>query len=403
MNILFITPYLPSPPRSGGPRRLHGLIAGLARSHSVSVVSLDEPVEDREAAVHATAAYCEEVVTVVNDRYGRHGVPNPRKRSLQLKSLLTPYSYERHLFHRPALQATLDRMVERRPFDIVNVEFSLMASYRLPRTATLVLDEHNIEYDILYRTQKVERQPVRRLYSYVNYLKLRREERSVWRKFDGCVFTSARDEQVMRRDYPTIPTAVVPNAVDVDAFRPARLPLEPMTLLFFGAMDYYPNTDGILYFLREVMPQVKQRFPSVKLHIVGQAPPESVSRWASDDVIVTGFVDDVRPYLERASAVIAPLRIGGGTRLKIVEAMAMGKAIVSTTIGAEGIDVADGENVLLADTPEAFAGQVGRLLDDPQFARRLGNAARHLAETRYTWKVSVGVLEAFYRELLGTR
>src|SRR5262249_44237957 len=138
---------------------------------------------------------------------------------------------------------------------------------------------------------------------------------------------------------------VVPNAVDAEVFRPAHLPIEPMTLLFFGAMDYYPNTDGILFFLREVMPQLKQRYPSLKLYIVGQAPPEAVCRWASDDVIVTGFVDDVRPYLERASVVIAPLRIGGGTRLKIVEAMAMGKAIVSTTMGSEGIDVTHDEHV----------------------------------------------------------
>jgi glycosyltransferase involved in cell wall biosynthesis len=379
------------------------LIGGLARSHSVSVLSLDEPGADRDAAMRATREYCDEVMTVPNDRYGRNGVPHPSKRGLQLKSLLSPYSYERLVYHRPALQAALDQLVQRRRYDIINVEFSLMAGYRLPRTVRLVLDEHNIEYDILYRTQKVERQPVRKLYSYINYLKLRREERAAWRRFDGCVFTSARDEDVVRRDYPRIPTAVVPNAVDADAFRPAQLPREPMTLLFFGAMDYYPNTDGILYFLREIMPRLKPRFPSLRLHIVGQAPPEAVRSWASDDVIVTGFVDDVRPYLERASVVIVPLRIGGGTRLKIVEAMAMGKAIVSTTLGAEGIDVTDGENVLLADASDAFAAQVGRLLDDPRLVQRLGSAARQLVETRYTWQASVCALEGFYRELLRAR
>jgi glycosyltransferase involved in cell wall biosynthesis len=400
VDILFLTPYLPSPPRSGGPRRLNGLIGGLAPRHSVSVLSLLEPGDHAEA-IAETQTYCDEVVVVPNERYGQRGVPNPQKRRHQARSMLSPHSYEHVVYRRPALQAALDRLVRRRRYDVINVEFSLMAHYRLPRSSTLVLDEHNIEYDIMYRTYKAESQMVRRAYSYLNFLKLRREERAAWRRFDGCVLTSVRDQRVLQDSFPALPTAVVPNAVDTRAFRPGSAPADPRTILFFGAMDYYPNTDGILFFLREVLPRLKPRYPELKVLIVGQAPPEAVRQWADEQVTVTGFVDDVQPYIRRAGLVIAPLRIGGGTRLKIVEAMAMGKAIVATTIGAEGIDVTHGENILLANSGEAFAAQVGHLLDDPLLATRLGTGARLLAETRYDWQASVGELERFYERLVG--
>jgi glycosyltransferase involved in cell wall biosynthesis len=396
MRLLFLTPYLPSPPRSGGPRRLHGLLSGLAGAHSVSVLSLVGPGDDRAAAVRATRDYCDEVVAIENNRYA---LPGRRKRALQLRSLLSPASYERLVYHRPALQDALDRMVERTRYDVITVEFAQMACYRLPRAATLVLDEHNVEYDILRRTWAGGAAPARKLYNYVDYLKLRREERAAWRRFDGCALTSARDERLLRDAYPHARTAVVPNAVDTSAFRPGPAPPEPLTLLFFGAIDYYPNTDGLLYFLDEVLPRIRARHPGVRLSIVGQSPPEAITRRAGGGVIVTGLVDDVRPYLERAAVVVAPLRVGGGTRLKIVEAMAMGKAIVSTTIGAEGIDVTDGRELLLADTAEAFAARVGRLLADAPLGRALGAAARRLAEERYSWLASVERLEGFYQEL----
>ncbi len=396
MNILFVTPYLPDPPHSGARRRMHGLITGLARSHAVSILSLVEPGPQQAEAIAATRAYCTELVTVDDDHYRLTG---RQKRLLQLKSMFSPFSYERLFLNRPALQASLDQMIQRQRYDIINIEFPRMALYHFATDSTLVLDEHNIEYEIRYRTYKVESRLERRLYNYINYRKLRREEHHAWRKVDGCVLTSGRDEQLLRRDVPEIPTTVVPNGVDTEFFRPSHRPSEPLTLLFFGALDYHPNVEGLLFFLRSVMPRLRQRYASVTLFVVGPAPPEAIRRWASADVIITGLVDDVRPYLERARAVIVPLRIGGGTRLKILEAMAMGKAVVSTTIGAEGIDVADGEDILLADTDEAFANQVSRLLDDAALASRLGSAARRLVENCYDWRTSAHKLESFYERL----
>lgn len=400
LRLLFLTPYLASPPRSGGPRRVHGLMAELARTHDVSVLAFTTPGEDATEGIAATRAYCREVVTVENDRYG---LASRAKRALQLRSLASPWSFERLIHHRPAYQAALDRLLARERFDAITVEFAQMASYRLPRDVTSVLDEHNIEYDILRRTATVERALDRRVYNRLNALKLAREERAAWRRFNGCALTSPRDEALLRREGGKLPTAVVPNGVDTDYFRPTGETPESATILFFGAINYYPNTEGLLFFLDEVWPQLKRARPDARLLIVGQLPPEAIQQRAAPDVIVTGAVADVRPYLARATVSIAPLRIGGGTRLKIVEAMAMGKAIVSTTLGAEGLDVQHGRDLLLADTAEEFAGQVCRALDDTSLAQRLGTAARRLAEDRYSWRASVARLERFYGELAATR
>jgi glycosyltransferase involved in cell wall biosynthesis len=401
MKILFLAPYLPSPPRSGGPRRVHGLMSELARAYEVSILALSGIAED-QGALAATRAYCAEVVTVPD---ARASLGTAAKRQLQLRSLLSPRSFEYQVYRRPAVQAALDALLARRDYDVVNIEFSLMAQYRFPRgprrRPRIVLDEHNIEYDILRRTSAAEGGLVRRLYNYLDFQKLRGEERGAWRRIDGCTLTSARDEAILREQAPALPTKVVPNGVDLEHFRPGPAgAVDQQLIVFFGAISYYPNTDGLLYFLREVFPLLQVHYPALRLRIVGPEPPEAIRCWASDRIEVTGFVDDVRPHIEQAAAIIAPLRIGGGTRLKIVEAMAMGKAIVSTRIGAEGLAVTDGENLLLADEAPAFAAQVGRVLDDPALRERLGLAARELVERHYGWRAAAAKLERFYRQLL---
>jgi glycosyltransferase involved in cell wall biosynthesis len=166
-------------------------------------------------------------------------------------------------------------------------------------------------------------------------------------------------------------------------------------------MNYYPNTDGATYFAREILPLVHRRFPDAKLRIVGPVGPGPVMDLKSDRVEIVGFVDDLIAEIRRAAVVVAPLRMGGGTRLKILEAMALAKPIVSTTIGAEGLDVAHEREMLLADTPETLARDIGRLFEDAALASRVGRAARETAEARYSWRAAARELEAFYQEALG--
>jgi glycosyltransferase involved in cell wall biosynthesis len=401
MRLLFLTPYLPGPPIFGGQRRLHGLMTHLAKSHEVSCVALTDGYHTHEASLEDTRSYCRHVVDVPETRHRVNGRP---KRLLQIKSVLSLHSWEHYLYSSPKYQRALDAHLAEHEYDIIVSEFIFMAYCRIKlgkaRARTrLVIDEHNVEYDLLRRTADATRFD-RKFFHSVNWRKLKREEVNVWKSFDGCTLTSTRDEEIVRADAPSVRTAVVPNGVDVDGFVPRPDPIEPMTLLFFGAMNYYPNTDGAVFFAREVWPLLAQRYPELRLRIVGPVGEGPVMDLKSDRIEVVGFVTDVQAEIARAAVVVAPLRIGGGTRLKILEAMSMAKAIVSTRIGAEGIDVRHGHDILLADDPADQAREIGRLLDDPAFAKRLGESARETAVARYSWQASATRLEEFFRDLL---
>jgi glycosyltransferase involved in cell wall biosynthesis len=405
-SILFVTPFLPSPPTFGAQRRLHELISGMAISNDVSVLSLVDPRENQEAPVRATEAYCRRVVTVPNPSYGAaHG----HKRIRQLASLGSAHSYEWLGHHEPPLRAALEQMAH--DYDVVHFELAPMAGYATHcglgdrNRPLLCLDEHNIEYDIARRTADADGGALRRAYSAIEWRKIRKEERYAWSHLDGCTVTSLRDQEMLLSDEPTARTAVVPNGVDLDFFRPSpELPRHhPPTLLFFGAIDYYPNTDAVLFFLKDVLPGLAGRYADLKMSIVGRKPPKSIVDQRTADIEVTGVVDDIRPWLDRADVVVVPLRLGGGTRLKILEAMSMGKAVVSTTLGAEGLDVVPERDLLIADDAVAFAAQIARLLDDSALRRRIGAAARRVVTSRYSWKGAVENLSAFYDELFEAR
>ena len=398
MKILFVTPYLASPPQCGAQRRLEGLMRGLSARHEVSLLSF---ATDDIVQLESTRAYCHQVVTVNHDVLKLGALS---KRFLQLRSIASQHSFEYLLHQDVRFQSSLDSLVGSHKFDVVQFEFAQMGVFQLPRgrhrPTKYVLDEHNIEYEIVKRTARAEGSMLRKGYSEMNWHKLRAEERDAWNRFDGVALTSNRDEAVLKEDRPSTRTVVIPNAVDLEAFRPNDTPVEPGTVLFFGALDYYPNIDGIQYFLDQMLPEFARRCPTAKLVVVGRNPPASLSTRQNEHVQFTGYVDDPRPYLDRAAVVIVPLRIGGGTRFKIVEAMGKGKAIVSTTIGAEGLNAVHGEHLLLSDDPGDFVAQISRVLADTELANRLGAAGRRFAEESYGWDSVVKKLEQFYSHLL---
>ena len=372
---------------------------GLARDHEVSVLSFNSSDEHSQESLRATREYCK-TVTALADLDPKDV---PEKRRLQLRSLLSLHSFEHLQVKRRAdFQKEIDRQLSAGKYDVVQVEFANMASFRYHRHGTrslLVLDEHNIEYDLQHRTASSAEGLSRRVYNSLNWRKLAREEKSAWQRFDGVVLTSERDAQLLSEVSPKARRVVVPNGVDVQQFAPSTTSPEADRLLFFGANNYFPNHDALLYFIDEILPKIVEHRPNVKLSIVGPGVQPAVMARQSAHVEVVGFVADLMPQLERASAVIVPLRIGGGTRLKIVEAMAKSKAIVSTRIGAEGIDLTHERDVLLADTPVEFAAQVVRVLEDRDLAQRLGQQARVLAEERYDWTAAVRRLVGFYEQL----
>ena len=380
--------------------RLYGLVSALAAFHQISVLAFVTRAESPVPALQGLRGLCERVVTVQNDRLAVRGIS---RRALQLGSALSPRSFRDLVHHRGSLQTAIGRMAQDASYDVVQVEHSFMARYAFPPEAVMVLDEHNVEYEIPLRSVTVDGSLPRKLYDRLEYLKVRAEEERAWRRVDACAVTSSRDAVTIRRAFPHALVDVVPNGVDTRYFSPGDRPSEPATLLFFGTIASYPNVDALLFFVREVLPLIRRAHPAVRLVIVGPAPPPEIRRLSGPDVVVTDAVPDLRPYLERATAVIAPLRVGGGTRLKILEAMAMGRPVVSTSLGAEGLEVTDGKELLLADTPRDFALQVGRILAEPDLARELGAAGRRLVERSYDWTASARKLEGLYATALRGR
>jgi len=261
-----------------------------------------------------------------------------------------------------------------------------------------ILFTHNVEAEIWRRHAENAAQPLSRLLYRQQWRRMLRFEGRTLARFDRLLAVSEADEQTFRRlygDETLSPIDVVATGVDTSFFTPTpETFVRPKHLAFVGSMDWMPNEDAVLFFCREVLPRIREVEPDVTLSIVGRAPTPAVKRLAQEHgVEVTGTVDDVRTYLGPACATIVPLRVGGGTRLKIFEAMAAGKAVISTTIGAEGLPTESGRHLLIADGAEAFADAVVRVVREPELRHRLEREARTLVTQHYDWSVAAGQLE----------
>ena len=404
LNILYVSPMPASPPRFGAQARMHGLMTQLARRHELTAVMLVDDEFDADECRRAMQAYCREAVMVPNP-YGREGLT---KRLLQLRSLASTPSFERLRVTLPVLQQTLDQILRARRFDVVNLEFPYLGHYDLrqappgERRPSLIVDSHEIAYDLARQFARAGGNLGRRLYAGANWRKLRRDELGTYRAADGVYLCSATDERRLLNQVPGVRTTVIPNAADVEYYQPR--PTDPApdgrTVVYFGLLSTIPNIDGVVHFAQDIWPRIAEAAPQARCKIIGGRPPPSLLALAGPRVKLTGFVSDLRPHLAAAAAVVVPLRLGGGTRLKIVEAMAMGKAIVSTTLGAEGIEAVPGRDLLVEDQPAAFAKAVHRLLAEPGLAARIGQSARQLAVERYGWSEAARVLEGFYHRIL---
>jgi polysaccharide biosynthesis protein PslH len=383
---------------------MHGLMTQLARRHDLTAAMLVDDDFDTGECRRAMQIYCREVVMVPNP-YGREGLT---KRLLQLRSLGSIQSFERLRGNVPALQQILDRLLRARRFDVVNLEFPYLGHYDLrqappgERPPPVVVDSHEIAYDLARQFARAGGNLGRRCYAEANWRKLRREELATYRDADGVYLCSAADERRLLDEVPGIRTVVIPNAADVEHYqpRPTDPPPDGRTVVYFGLLSTVPNVDGVTHFAQSIWPRLAATHPEARWKIIGGRPPPSLLALAGSRVELTGFVSDLRPHLAAAAAVVVPLRLGGGTRLKIVEAMAMGKAIVSTTLGAEGIEAVRGRDILIENEPAAFADAVSRLLAEPGLAARIGQSARQLAVERYAWSGAARALEGFYRQIL---
>ncbi len=395
MNILVVSLQLPYPPRSGVNMRVYQLLRQIARRHDVTLLTYAR-ADEREAI----AALRRELPVHVVERPRRS---TAAKRAAQLLSLASSQPFSARESYSKQMEQAIHSLCSSGAVDLIQLEGALLCGIAMPKEIPAVLDEHNIDYEVFQRMCETERSILRRRFHGLEYRRFRRFEERAWTQVAGCAVTSEREMPIIRAAAPATAVGVVPNGVDLAYHSPSGVPTEPRTLVFNGTLDYRPNVDAAYHLVDEIWPLVLERCPDAELTIVGRAPDAERRRLQRHGVVVTGEVPDIRPYLERAAVVGVPVRMGGGTRLKVVEGLALGKAMVSTTLGCEGVGVRDGEHLLIGDGAAAFAARVLDLFADTDRRAALGAAGRRLAEDRYSWDLAGERLESLHRSLCPAR
>lgn len=398
MKVLMLTPQLPYPPRKGTARRNWHLLRALARHHQVHLLSFLEPGQSQEEAA-PLKELCHRLEVVPAPP------PRPRRRRLATLFASSVPDLARRLSS-AAFAELLRLMLTQEGYDAIQVEGLELGEYLLLAAlrgrARLVFDEHNAEYRLQDRAAELVESGLwgmaARFYSRLQAQRLRRYEAQVLKTAHRVIAVSEADRAAILSLAPNLDIAVVPNGVDIAYF--GAIPWQgrgSRNLVFTGSMDFRPNVDAMVWFCRHILPLIRQEEPQARLVIVGRRPPEAVRRLASAAVVVTGEVEDVRPYLAQAAVFGVPLRFGGGTRFKVLEALAARVPVVSTTLGAEGIGVTHGRELLLADDPPAFAQAVLRLLREPELAEELREAGAVLAQG-FDWEaLGPRLLEVYQR------
>ncbi|HEX6313506.1 MAG TPA: glycosyltransferase, partial [Gemmatimonadaceae bacterium] len=368
MHILWLKTELLHPIDKGGRIRTYQMLRALKRDHHVTYLTLDNGRAAPDAAERALE-YCHELIRVPFAEAPRR---SPRFWGELLANLVSRLPYAVQKYRSSAMRREVERAVSALNVDVLVCDF-LFPSQNVPDglPCRTVLFQHNVEAMIWQRHVEVQRNPLAHAYFREQWRRMRRFEGEECRRFDQVIAVSASDAEAIEREYGVPGVGAVPTGVDTAFFAPSgRVSPEPHNLVFTGAMDWMPNEDGIRWFVSDVLPLVQQRVPDVTLTVVGRNPPPAIRALAERDarVRVTGTVPDVRPYLERATVVTVPLRVGGGTRLKIYEALAMERPLVTTTIGAEGLPLEAGRHIRVADGSAAFAQALVDLLSDPPAA-----------------------------------
>jgi sugar transferase (PEP-CTERM/EpsH1 system associated) len=405
MKILFLSQIVPYPPHGGVLQRGYNLIREISKYNTVHLLAYIHPdilktSEEVEGARTELLKYCEVV-----EFFPLWVKKSPFHKIVGLvggafSSL--PFSVLAH--KSSAMKAAIQSLSSKESYDVVHFDTLALIQFDPQlRKAAKVLVHHNIESTLMERRADAERALPARKYLHRQAQCLRRYEYSTSKAVSVNVVVSENDGTVLREINPLAEVEVVPNGVDVGYFSPND-GSETMSLIYTGGMNMFANRDAVLYFLKHSWPLIKAEEPGVKFYAVGQDPLKELLDIAATDnqVVVTGYVDDVRPYISQSAVYVVPLKVGGGTRLKILDAMAMKKAIVSTSIGCEGLEVVPGKNIVIADDPGQFAENVLRLLRNPEERKRLGRAARQLVETRYSWENIGKMQQAVYEKVAAT-
>lgn len=382
MRILVVDEEFPYPLNTGKRIRTYNLTRELARYNDISYLAFG--LENSESYARFE-----------KDGLGPIAVPPPDMKKAGplfyvklLMNLFSRYPYIVTSHYTNVFQRRLTELVREGRYDLVICEWTPYARYlRDLKGVKSIVVAHNIESSIWRRYEENEANPIKRWYITIQKNKIVTFEKDCFHWASGATAVSGIEADFINALGVPYPTEVIDNGVDVSYFAPTGEPVDIKQLVFTGSMDWRPNQDASVYFVQEILPVLRQAKPDVEVVLVGRKPPRHVVALGdTPGVTVTGSVDDVRPYISRSGVYIVPLRIGGGSRLKILEAMAMKKAVVSTTVGSEGLEVRDGENIINADTPEAFAGAVVRLMEDAPLREKIAAAGFDLVHRKYRWE-----------------
>jgi sugar transferase (PEP-CTERM/EpsH1 system associated) len=415
MHILFIAPRFPLPADTGGKIRTVNILKQLAKQANVHLACFSFENQDEKLCLELRNRGIQ--VTLVPGRE-----PGSAKKAMQV--LLDPLPVSIAKYYSEDMETILRELNETNTFDVIHIDHLHMAHYQKCFDGVpCVIDEHNVEYKILERCADVEKSLIKKIVFQSQARKMRAFEKQQIQNSSTYLAVSKDDKKLLDDIGENPPTGcVIPNGVDTEYFKiqdtshpstssgllskESRAESRGKTqeedaVVFTGSMDWFPNNDAAVYFCRDILPFIWKENPNIKFYIVGKDPSAELKECARGEsrIILTGRVDDVRTYVERSKIFVVPLRIGGGTRLKILEAMSMQKAVISTRIGAEGIAYTENKNIILADEPRAFADKVIALMDDTQTRIAIGRAGRALVLEKYDWNIIGNTLRNIYERV----
>lgn len=407
MKILWISQSVPYPPKTGVLQRNYNLIREVSRYADIYLVAiLQEDVlpgsYDIKSAKNELGKLCRDLKIVK--------LKTESSTVLffytALKSLFTEKPLSVNWTSSRTLRETIQKSIQENDFDIVHFDTISVADYRKEITgSSTILNHHNIESHLLERRTQYENNLLKRFYYSLEAKKLEKYEKKVCDKFDVNFTVSKLDGERLLNIAPNARYEVIANGVDTEYFDADRIEVIPKSVIMVSGMNWFPNRDAVLYMCDKIWPLLKSTVPEATWTIVGASPPKKIRELARNDnnVVVTDFVDDVRPYMKKAETYLCPMRDGGGTRLKILDALSMGMPIVATTMACEGIDVEPERHVLIANSPEEFIKQIVRVQNDESLRSKLSSEARKFVEEKFSWSVIGKKLSDIYTTLESTK
>ncbi len=412
MKILWLSHLIPYPPKGGVLQRAYHLLREVAKYHEIDVLAFHQPnlmrplvpsLDDGiQQSVTALSAFCNKVEFIDIDSDKQY-LGNYR---LALKSLLTSDPYNINWLKSKKFEAALKKLLESNDYDLVHLDtISLLPYFQYVKHIPTVLDHHNIESHMLLRRADNEKNILKKWYFKQEGLRLEKHEKKYCPQVSLNITCSEIDQHKLQHIAPGSWVEEIPNGVDINFFNPDRTIKQDQNLIFIGRLSWYPNTQAVRYIAHEIWPAIKAELPTISIDIIGASPPKDVLKLSITDnnFRVHGFVDDISPFFNKAAIYLCPITDGGGTKLKVLDALAMEKALIANQIACEGIKVTEGENVIFAQTVDEYVKAIKLLLNDENLRREMGIKARQLIENEYSYEKVGRKLSMLYERCLSIR